>query len=73
MTIATHDHVREVAKVNPGEVCPLLIDTKIIIDKNVLKLKNINFGSGNLMFGIEMKLDDFLKVLENYESGDLIL
>ena len=73
ITIATHDNVREVAKANPGEVCPLLLNVKVIIDKNVLKLKMVNFGSGDLFFGIEMALKDFLKVLDNYETGDIIV
>ena len=71
ITIATHDNVREVAKVNPGEVCPLLLNIKIIVDKNVLNSEKINFGSGNLLFGIEMILNDFLKMMKNYEISDI--
>jgi len=72
-TIATHDNVREIAKANPGEVCPILLNIKIFVDKKVIKLKRVNFGSGDLYYGIEMKLDDLLKILYNYEVKEISL
>lgn len=72
-SIATHENVKEIAKVNPGEVCPILLNIKIFVDQKVTELKKVNFGSGDLYYGIEMKIEDLLKILDDYEVKDLIL
>nr|MBI4156898.1 YbaK/EbsC family protein [Candidatus Woesearchaeota archaeon] len=73
INIATHENVKEVAKVNPGEVCPVLLKIKIFVDEKVTKLKRVNFGSGDFYHGIEMGLEDLLKVLYDYEVKEISL
>ena len=73
ISIATPKNVREIAKVNPEEVCPVLLKIKIFVDEKVTKLKKVNFGSGDLYHGIEMKLEDLLKVLYDYEIKEISL
>jgi len=48
----------------PGEVCPILIEKhKIIVDKTVFETDKINFGSGDLYFGIEIASKDLMKLI----------
>ncbi len=54
-----------------GEVCPLFLDIEIIVDKRVLELKNVNMGSGDLLYGIEMSPGDILKCI-NYKIEDVV-
>ena len=57
------DEVRIFAGVNPGAVCPLLLTAPILIDKRVLKLDKVNFGSGDHRYGLEIATTDFLKIV----------
>ncbi len=45
----------------PGAVCPITLNIPIIIDKRVLKLPRVNFGSGHHLHGIEMNTADLLR------------
>ena len=60
--LATPEEVKDITGVDPGAVCPLLLNIPVIIDRKVLELKNINFGSGDHLYGIEMKPSDILKI-----------
>ena len=64
VTILGQEHVHAHAGSVPGSVCPLLVKVPLYADKSVLALEKINFGSGNLMFGIEMNTGDFLELLK---------
>ncbi len=49
----------------PGEVCPILIEKiPILIDKTVFETEKINFGSGDLYYGIEIRSKDLQKIIK---------
>lgn len=58
LKIAPASDVRAVAGVEPGAVCPLLIDVPVIVDEMVLQHEKVNFGSGDHRYGIEMAPSD---------------
>lgn len=62
--IASREEVNEVSGVDPGAVCPLLLDVPVIVDQRVLGLEKLNFGSGNHLYGIEIASVDLEKVLD---------
>ncbi|MFH0905502.1 MAG: YbaK/EbsC family protein [bacterium] len=70
MTIANEEQVKEIAGVEPGAVCPLLLNTELLVDKRVLDLERINCGSGNHLYGLEFKTEDLAKVID-YQIVDL--
>ncbi len=62
--IASPEDVMEITGIKPGAVCPLLVPVPIIVDLKVLTLERINFGSGNHLYGVEMRSSDLGKVLD---------
>ena len=69
-SIASRDEVHMVSGVNPGAVCPLLLDVPVIVDQRVLSLDKLNFGSGNHLYGVEIASVDLAKVLD-YRLADV--
>lgn len=68
-TIASRADVKEIAGVDAGAVCPLLLDVPVMVDVRVLELERLNFGSGNHLFGIEINSGDLSRVL-GYRVAD---
>ena len=68
-SIASRDEVKEISGVDAGAVCPLLLDVPVFVDKRVLDLEKLNFGSGNHLYGVEIKSGDLSRVLE-YSVAD---
>ena len=68
-SIASRNEVKEVSGVDAGAVCPLLLDIPVIVDKRVLDLERLNFGSGNHLYGVEINSGDLSRVLE-YSVAD---
>ena len=64
VSIASRVEVLAVSGVEPGAVCPLLVDIPVLIDRRVLRLKKLNFGSGNHIFGVEIASGDLIHVLD---------
>jgi len=64
VSLASFDEVKEETGVEPGAVCPLVLNIPIFADKRVFEKKNINFGSGDQLFGIEVASKDLDKVIE---------
>lgn len=62
--IASSEDVMEVTGVMPGAVCPLLVPVPVIVDWKLLALERVNFGSGDHLFGVEMKSVDLYRVLD---------
>jgi prolyl-tRNA editing enzyme YbaK/EbsC (Cys-tRNA(Pro) deacylase) len=62
LRIASPAEVRDSANVDPGAVCPLTLRIPLIVDTRITTLKQVNFGSGHHLYGIEMKTRDFLRV-----------
>ena len=69
-SIASYDEVLKITGVEPGAVCPLLLDVPVIVDKRVLELERLNFGSGDHLFGVEIASGDLAKVLD-YSLADI--
>ncbi|MCB2173578.1 YbaK/EbsC family protein, partial [archaeon] len=68
-SIASRDEVKKISRVDAGAVCPLLLDVPVFVDKRVLDLEKLNFGSGNHLYGVEIKSGDLSRVLE-YSVAD---
>lgn len=69
-SIVSHDEVFSVSGVEPGAVCPLLLDLPVLVDRRVLELERVNFGSGDHLFGVEIAAVDFGRVLD-YRTVDI--
>ncbi len=70
VSIAGYDEVKDATGVEPGAVCPLLLRIPLYIDEGVLSRERINFGSGDHLYGIEIRSQDLSKVVD-YELADL--
>ncbi|MBI1972109.1 MAG: YbaK/EbsC family protein [Candidatus Aenigmarchaeota archaeon] len=64
LRLAKAKELKERLRLQPGEVCPLSISLPVISDSSVNNFQKINFGSGDVSFGIEMQVDDVLKFLK---------
>ena len=53
-----------------GEVCPLLVNTRKILDKNILNLDEVLIGGGNLYKLIKIKVKDLIDII-NPEIADI--
>lgn len=62
--IASPEDVMEITGVEPGAVCPLLVTVPVIVDWKLLRLDRVNFGSGDHLYGIEMKSVDLYRVMD---------
>ncbi|MFH2111714.1 MAG: YbaK/EbsC family protein [Candidatus Bathyarchaeota archaeon] len=70
VSVASRDEVQEATGVEPGAVCPLTLGIPVYLDERVLKLEKVNFGSGNHLYGIELRTEDLAKAL-SYTVLDL--
>ncbi|MFA5927489.1 MAG: YbaK/EbsC family protein [Patescibacteria group bacterium] len=59
---ATAEEVKASANVDPGAVCPLILNVPLYIDESAIVLSNAHFGSGDHMFGLEMNPADILEI-----------
>ncbi|MEM5799583.1 MAG: YbaK/EbsC family protein [Candidatus Aenigmatarchaeota archaeon] len=67
------DELKNNTEFEPGEVCPILIEKiPILVDKTVFETENINFGSGDLYFGIEIKSKDLYKAIKIEKIVDIV-
>ncbi len=64
VNIASFREVKDIVGVDPGAVCPILLEIDLYVDRNVMNLEKINFGSGNHLFGLEIRTIDLLKVVD---------
>ena len=64
VSIASVTEVKNVVGVDPGAVSPLLLMIDLLVDQKVLELEKINFGSGNHLYGLEIRTRDLEKVVE---------
>ncbi len=62
--IARLNEVEEVTGVKPGAVCPLTLGVPLMVDRRVLEMPRVNFGSGDHLYGIEMDPRDMEKLVE---------
>jgi len=59
--VASGDQVKEAAGVEPGAVCPFLVNVRLLADEKVMHLERINCGSGHHLYGLEFVADDLAK------------
>ena len=64
VNIASFREVKETTGVEPGAVCPLLVDIPVLVDRRVLTRERLNFGSGNHLYGLEIRSEDLAKVVD---------
>jgi len=64
VSIASFREVKETTGVEPGAVCPLLVDIPVLVDRRVLTRERLNFGSGNHLYGLEIRSEDLAKVVD---------
>ena len=62
--IATFEEVKATTGVEPGAICPILLAPPLLVDRRVLTKERINFGSGDHLYGLEIKSRDFEKLVE---------
>ena len=55
--------VRKAVGVDPGAVCPITLNMGLLVDSKVMETEKINFGSGNHMYGLEIRTRDLKKVV----------
>lgn len=68
--MADSNDVKETAGVEPGAVCPFLLNISLFVDSKVMELKNINCGSGDHLFGVEFNPSDLSKMVD-YKIADV--
>ena len=61
--IATSEEVKATTGVEPGAICPILLTLPLLVDHRVLTKERINFGSGDHLYGLEIKSRDLEKVV----------
>lgn len=64
LRLATPEEVKQEIGLEIGAVCPLFLDLPMLIDRRIFNREKINFGSGDHLFGIEIKPKDILKCVE---------
>ncbi len=68
MRIAGKEMVQDVAGVEPGAVCPFILNIPLLVDERVLDLQKINCGSGDHLYGLEIQVRDLNRAV-SYTSG----
>ncbi len=63
--IADPHEVNEVTGQTLGSLCPIVLKIPIFLDRQLLNLDKINFGSGNLFYGIEISVEDLVRIIES--------
>ncbi len=63
VSLASFAEVKEAVGLDPGAVCPLTLGMDLLVDLNVMERKRINFGSGNHLYGLEIRTRDLEKVV----------
>jgi len=67
-SIASAEEVKSASGVEPGAVCPLLLTVPLFVDQKMLRLERVNIGSGDHLFGLELKLKDLLDAVQHEEA-----
>ena len=68
--VASSEEVKMATGVEPGAVCPILLKGKLLVDREVMAKERINFGSGDHLYGLEIRTRDLGKVV-NYQIVDV--
>lgn len=63
ISIVSFSELLKSTGVEPGAVCPLLLDFPLFVDEKVFETEKINFGSGDHLFGIEINSKELEKLV----------
>lgn len=71
--MAKESEMKSKFKVKPGAITPFGTIHKIgvVVDKTLLKTKDVIFGAGSFTESIRMKIKDFLKIEEDVQTGNV--
>jgi Cys-tRNA(Pro)/Cys-tRNA(Cys) deacylase len=66
MRFLNGDELEELSGFEPGTVCPVTLSDMIplYLDKSCFETEKVNFGSGDLNYGIEIKSKDLEKAIK---------
>ena len=67
ISIVSYEDLIKETGTEPWAVCPFLLNMPLFVDKEVLELQKINFGSGDHLYGLEIDSND-LKKLVNFKE-----
>jgi len=70
LSIASYKEVIEETGIEPGAVCPLILEIPLFIDRRVLDMRRVNFGSGDHLYGLEISPND-LDIVINFKVIDI--
>lgn len=68
--LANKEQVKKAAGVEPGAVCPFLLNVELFVDKRVMEIKKMNCGSGDHLYGLEVHTR-YLAKAAGYKIVDL--
>lgn len=69
--LATKEEVLQIARVEFGAVCPILLGIPVVIDSKVAQFSRVNMGSGDHLKGLEMDFGDLLKILPDFRIEEI--
>jgi Cys-tRNA(Pro)/Cys-tRNA(Cys) deacylase len=66
MRFLRDDELEELTGFEPGTVCPVTLCDMLplYLDKSCFRTEKVNFGSGDLQYGIEIKSEDMKKAIK---------
>lgn len=73
VSIAKEGEMKTKFKVKPGAITPFgtIHKVGVLVDKALLKTRDVIFGAGSFTESIRMKAKDFLKVEEDSQTGSV--
>ena len=71
-SVASCSEVKEATGLEPGAICPLTLGIPVYVDGRVLALERVNFGSGDHLYGVEVKVIDLARAM-SYTVHDLAM
>ncbi|MBI2631427.1 YbaK/EbsC family protein [Candidatus Pacearchaeota archaeon] len=64
ISIVSYEDLVKETGIEPGAVCPFLLTIPIFVDKGIIELQKINFGSGDHLYGLEIESKDLKKIID---------
>jgi prolyl-tRNA editing enzyme YbaK/EbsC (Cys-tRNA(Pro) deacylase) len=68
--LANKEQVKEASGVEPGAVCPFLLNVELFVDRRVMEIKKMNCGSGDHLYGLEIETKDLARAAD-YKTANL--
>jgi len=64
LNLASRKKVVKLTGIEPGAICPIILDIPLLVEEQVFMKNRINFGSGDHLYGIELDPVDLIKVVD---------